>query len=407
MPSASLIFILAPSSPLVPSLRPRNGSTLLSSEATLAAEWLGTRPRSLEAKLMVTRERKSLRSFADLRDHGGHSYSTGEQWDSALGTIGAGNHFAEIQVVEESSLATTENGLQQNDVILIVHSGSRGYGGSVLKKYTETSTNFEEGSADAIEYTKEHDKACEWAKANRDLITLRFLACLEPGNENWSLGSSNADDFGEESTKMVKLARKALQQRKVVDIWHNNVERVPWPPSAPSLTPKDAKSASSLTEATDKLTLSDSAAQEYAYIHRKGAAPTYDPKTQVPLSLLPLPGSRGTPTLILQPTFSASICWGLKNGLSLAHGAGRAMSRAKALSSLEQKYKGQNILEPQSIDTEGTWVICDEKDLVFEEAPDAYKDVEAVGQDLVDAGAAIIVGWCRARISYKIRNEAR
>jgi RNA-splicing ligase RtcB len=368
MPSASLIFILAPSFPSVPSLRPRNGSTLLSSEATLAVEWLGTRPHSRsqvdgEKGKKVAEKLRGLegpwrtQAYREiwLQDIQGHSYSTGEQWDGALGTIGAGNHFAEIQVVEESSLATTENGLQQNDVILIVHSGSRGYGGRVLKKFTtETRTSFEEGSADAIDYMKEHDKACEWAKANRDLIALRFLACLEPGNENWSLGSSNAYDFGEGSTKMIELARKALQQRKVVDIWHNTVERVPWPPSAPFPTPKDAKSASTLIEATDKLTLSDSAAQEYAYIHRKGAAPTYDPRTQVPLSLLPLPGSRGTPTLILQPTLSALTSWGLKNGLSLAHGAGRAMSRAKALSSLAQKYKGQNILEPRSSDTEGT-----------------------------------------------------
>jgi hypothetical protein len=43
----------------------------------------------------------------------------------------------------------------------------------------------------------------------------------------------------------------------------------------------------------------------------------------------------------------------------------------------------------------------------LEEAPDAYKDIEAVGQDLVDAGVANIAGWCRARISYKVRNEAR
>jgi RNA-splicing ligase RtcB len=49
--------------------------------------------------------------------------------------------------------------------------------------------------------------------------------------------------------------------------------------------------------------------------------------------------------------------------------------------------------------------VCDEKDLVFEEAPGAYKDVQAVGQDLVDAGVANIVGWCRARVSYKVRNE--
>ena len=81
------------------------------------------------------------------------------------------------------------------------------------------------------------------------------------------------------------------------------------------------------------------------------------------------------------------------------------MSRAKALSALAQKYKGQNILEPRLTDLQGTWVICDEKDLVFEEAPDAYKDVQAVSQDLVDADAAQVVGWCRSRISYKVRNE--
>lgn len=82
------------------------------------------------------------------------------------------------------------------------------------------------------------------------------------------------------------------------------------------------------------------------------------------------------------------------------------MSRAKALSSLSQKYKGLNILQPRAGETDGTWVICDEKDLVYEEAPDAYKDVQAVGQDLVDAGFATVVGWCRARVSYKVRNEA-
>jgi len=331
--------------------------------------------------------------------------SAGEQWDDTLGTIGAGNHFAELQVVEASSLGKLGNGLEEEDVILLVHSGSRGYGSSVLKRYTtETRTSLQEDSADAIEYMKEHDKACQWAKANRDLIALRFLSCLEPGNECWRLGNANAADFGEESAQMIGIAKMALQQRKVVDIWHNNIERVPWPPTWPSPTELDATSG--ISETADKLKFHDGvSAREHVYIHRKGAAPTQSPTTRVPLSILPLPGSRGTPTLILQPTFSASTSWGLKNGLSLAHGAGRAMSRTKALSTLGQKYKDQNILEPRSSDPEGTWVICDEKDVVFEEAPEAYKDVEAVGQDLADAGAANIVGWCRARISYKVRKE--
>jgi RNA-splicing ligase RtcB len=327
------------------------------------------------------------------------SCSAGEEWDKTLGTIGAGNHFAEIQVVEESSLNDRDKlSLRQDDVILLVHSGSRGYGGSILKKYTTDShISFEESSPEAIAYMQEHDKACDWAKANRDLIALRFLSCLEPGNESWELGGPDADVF-DVDIAAIKHARKTLQDRKVVDIWHNNVERVRWPPSPP---------VSKVPGTASKSSLQDAPEQNHVWIHRKGAAPTYDPETQMPLSLLPLPGSRGTPTLILKPTFSTTTGWGLKNALSLAHGAGRAMSRAKALSSLASKYRGQNLLEPRAGDVGGTWVICDERDLVWEEAPDAYKDVELVGQDLVDAGVAEIVGRCRARVGYKVRHEAR
>jgi len=317
-----------------------------------------------------------------LLDEQQRDCSAGAQWDNA------GNHFAELQVVEASSLGMLGNGLDSDDVTLLVHSGSRGYGSGVLKRYTtETRTSLQEDSADVIECMKEHDKACQWAKANRDLIALRFLSCLEPGNECWRLGNAKAANFGEEGTQMIGVAKRALQQRKVVDIWHNSIERVPWPP-----TELDATSGMSETE--DKVKTHDGvSAREHVYMHRPRAAPTQSPTTRVPLIILSLPGSRGTPTLILQPTFSASTWWGLKNGLSLAHGAGRAMSRAKALSTLSRKYKDQNILEPRWSDPEGTWVICDEK------------DVEAVGQDLADAGAANIVGWCLARISYKVRKE--
>lgn len=55
-------------------------------------------------------------------------------------------------------------------------------------------------------------------------------------------------------------------------------------------------------------------------------------------------------------------------------------------------------------DTQGTCIVCDGKGLGCEEAPAAYKDVEAVGQDLVDVNAAHIVGWFRARIRCRVRN---
>lgn len=158
-----------------------------------------------------------------LQDRKG-SCSASEQWDASLDTIGAGNHFAEIQVVKES--ADELLGLCKDDVVLLVHSGSRGYGSSVLKKFTaEAHVSVEEGSAEAGAYLQEHDKACRWARANRDLIALRFLACLEPGNEIWQLDASDCDPLGVLNALSIKQVKSALQARQVVDIWHNKVEQ--------------------------------------------------------------------------------------------------------------------------------------------------------------------------------------
>lgn len=328
------------------------------------------------------------------------SCSAGEEWDRSIGTIGAGNHFAEIQVVESTSLSAEENiGLSPEDVVLLVHSGSRGYGGSILKKFTsESHASLEEDSKDMLEYMKEHDRALRWAKANRDLIALRFLSCIEPGEQAWELGQNTleADD-----ADLISSTRAKIQDRKLVDIWHNNLERVKWPPSPPVFT----TSISELEDEMSKASLDDINGEcDYVFVHRKGAAPTHHPETNLLLRILPLPGSRGTPTLIIKPIVSEENAWGLKNALSLAHGSGRSMSRTKALSYLSQKYRNQNILEPKKGD--GTWVVCDEKDLVFEEAPDAYKDVFAVSEDLVREGVVKVVGLCKPRVSYKVRNEA-
>ncbi len=368
----------------------------------------------------------------------GGKCSAGEEWDKSLGTIGAGNHFAEIQVVESAGgVAGVGDGalLAEGDVVLLVHSGSRGYGGDILKRYTaDGKVSLHEDDPRAGEYLKEHDRACEWAQGNRDLIALRFLSCLEPGNEAWDLG--RIDNLTEEPTAdAIQTARASVEQRKVVDIWHNNVERTFWPPQPPL----------DLSSQTATLSLTTEQPKQFpVYIHRKGAAPTHYPTPSsqplllkdriqpppTPLPILPLPGSRGTPTLILHPTFSASTSWGHTNALSLAHGAGRSMSRAKAATYVAQKYKGrsEDLLRgdtPSKIDFKGnkaastaslngirgedvhggTWVVCEDKQLVWEEAPEAYKDVWEVGADLEREGVAECVGWCRARVSYKVRNE--
>ena len=408
------------------------------------------------------------------------SLSAGEAWDASLGTIGAGNHFAEVQVVEEVVPGDWQdrntNGargmLHEGEVVLLVHSGSRGYGGDILKRYTaDNQTSMPITDSQASAYLLEHDRACGWASRNRDLIALRFLACLEPGEEMWNLG--NNDTTSSASRQDIWEAWKAIQGRKVVDLCHNNVERISWPPQPPSSTNSDFPC-------------------KEAFIHRKGAAPVYRPsftatsqseRSSRPYTLLPLPGSRSTPTLILSPILNAANSFGLSNALSVAHGAGRAMSRAKALTYLASKYDGRadDILrgdfvkinrkgnkstanpgdrsvasratsalhsspthadratseavdesnpsptevidgasasEPNPLDTEisnasvkarsittGTWVVCEDKALVWEEAAEAYKDVWNVGEDLVEKGAVKWVGWCWGRVSYKVRKE--
>ncbi|MCJ1364633.1 hypothetical protein MMC16_003747 [Acarospora aff. strigata] len=369
------------------------------------------------------------------------SVSAGEEWDTSLGTIGAGNHFAELQVVESYTLPPSREGeiekhtLQEGDVILLVHSGSRGYGGDILRRYTAGGgISIHESDPKAVEYMKEHDKACEWAKHNRDLIALRFLACLEPGDEAWDIGLNDASHI---STDAIIAAKTNIRQRKVVDIWHNNVEKALWPPQPP--TSHDLNHSLPTSSPTQ-----NQPQQSKVYIHRKGAAPTLDPTTHTPLTILPLPGSRTTPTLILHPLFPPSTAYGQHNALSLAHGAGRAMSRAKAAVYVASKYKGraEDLLRgdhqhhtPHSGHAHahagdhaatavatlagsgtarggtekegrgGTWVICDDKSLVWEEAAEAYKDVLSVAQDLEREGVAMRVGLARARVSYKVRRR--
>lgn len=288
--------------------------------------------RGLEGPWMSQVERVAfLSTYGVAADESGRTPT--DEFDKSLGTIGAGNHFAELQVVEhvpKPSALLELSELRKGEVLLLVHSGSRGFGGSVLKKFTANGhESFVEDSPEALEYLAQHDIACKWANANRDLIALRFLSCLEPSDEAWRIGSPAAPKpWKRDVTEEVIRAQTALHCRKFVDIWHNNVERTLWPPHTP--TPDDAPG--------------DSAEQDYVYIHRKGAAPTYDPKYGVPFHYIPLPGSRGTPTLILKPAFGENNKWGASNALSLAHGAGRSMSRAKALQSLSAKYKDHSIL---------------------------------------------------------------
>jgi release factor H-coupled RctB family protein len=253
-------------------------------------------------------------------------------FDRSIGTIGGGNHFAELQQVEEIYDLDAVNalGIDGKRLHLLVHSGSRGLGEVALRNHVDAfgHRGLEDESSDANIYIDCHDQAVKWARANRSLIAHRFLSSLR------SDGS------------------------KVLDVDHNTV------------TPKKIDG-------------------ENYWLHRKGASPSV-------CGALVIPGSRGSYSYLVQP-----IGEQLGNAYSLAHGAGRKWMRSDVKGRLSHKYKIDDLRKTDL----GSVVICENRALIYEEAPQAYKDIDVVIQDMVDAGLIKVLATLRPVITYKTRRK--
>ena len=107
-----------------------------------------------------------------------------------------------------------------------------------------------------------------------------------------------------------------------------------------------------------------------------------------------IPGSRGSLSYLVKPLGDGeSRAW------SLAHGAGRKWARSEARQRMRERF-GMHQLTQTPL---GGRVICAERDLLYEEAPAAYKNIEDVVQELVDAGLASVVATFRPLLTYKTR----
>lgn len=247
----------------------------------------------------------------------------------ALGTIGGGNHFCEVQAVAEiiDPQAATGTGLEVGGLGLLVHSGSRGFGAAVLARHYHTGTEglpLEDGG---VAYLADHNQALAFARLNRQLIAERALEALR-----------------------VDGVRR-------IDLPHNLVER-----------------------------------DGSRILHRKGAAPA-------DRGLVPVPGSRGAVTYLVAPLQGPSEALS-----SLAHGAGRKHDRG----SMERRVRtSPGDLEKLARTTFGGRVICTDRKLLIEEAPDAYKDIRKVVMDLEAMGLARVVAILRPLLTFKTARESR
>ena len=246
-------------------------------------------------------------------------------FDNAFGTIGGGNHFAELQKIEAVIDQSEFDSLRLNNkrLFLLVHSGSRGLGQSILNSCGKM--GLEEQSSEAKSYIDKHDIAVRWAEANRALIADRFLTCLQS------------------------------EGRKVLDVNHNTVCHIQ-------------------IEGNSR------------WLHRKGATPSDE-------GFVIIPGSRGALSYLVKPIGDQK-----NNAYSLAHGAGRKWSRTSAKAKLA-KYRVNDFTRTKW----GSRVICEDKNLIFEEAPQAYKNIDNVVGDLVDEGLIKIIAILSPVLTYKTR----
>lgn len=251
-------------------------------------------------------------------------------FDVSLGTIGGGNHFAEMQRIEsvEQPEMLRQLGLEQDRVCLLVHSGSRGLGESILRGYVERhgAAGVPLHSTEARSYLEQHDQAVRWARGNRSLIAQRWMEQM--GGEH----------------------------KLVCDSCHN------------SLT---------LWREADRTLC----------IHRKGATPSEAP-------VLVIAGSRGTLSYLVKPLGD-----GAAHGWSLAHGAGRKWTRSDTRARVRDRFRPEQLVQTEL----GSRVICEDRDLLYEEAPVAYKKIESVIGELVDAGLIEVVATLCPLLTYKVR----
>jgi tRNA-splicing ligase RtcB len=269
-----------------------------------------------------------------------------------LGTVGSGNHFLEVQFVEQvhDEAAAGALGIGQGQVLVLIHCGSRGLGhqvctdylaemGAAMKRYNISLPDRQLAcvpiqSPEGQSYLGAMRAAANFAWANRQAI-LHFLR------------GSIRQVFGKET-------RIGL----IYDVCHNI-----------------AKRERHVVEGEKREVL----------VHRKGATRAFPPgHREIPASYrnigqpVLIPGSMGTASWILVGAEGAMA----ETFGSVCHGAGRLMSRTAAR-------KGRNAREVlQALEEQGVVARSETRDGILEEIPEAYKDVDEVIEVVHAAGLA-------------------
>ncbi len=253
-----------------------------------------------------------------------------------LGTLGSGNHFLEIQRVEEifDEEKAKQFGLFKGQITIMIHCGSRGAGHQICTDHLEVLN--------------------QAVKKYNIEIPDKQLACAP-------LGSPEAERyFG----GMVCAANYAWANRHIIAHWTREVFERYFPEASLDLVYDVAHNVAKIEE-------HDVDGQRMRlYVHRKGATRAFGPsRKEVPATYrsvgqpVLIPGSMGTASYVLCGNDNAlNVSFG-----SACHGAGRVMSRSRAT----RLFNGKDV--KAALNLQGIVVKATSPAMLAEEAPQVYK----------------------------------
>jgi len=287
-------------------------------------------------------ERAGVYPGADPDRVSAHAFERGAD---QLGTLGSGNHFLEVQVVEKVFMPEVARafGLEVGQVTVMIHSGSRGLGHQVCTDYLQVMDRVVKrqgwelpdrqlvcaplGSREAADYMAAMACACNYAIGNRQALMHWTRAAFEQhfGGSELSLGMDLLFDV---SHNVARMEPHEVDGKRVNVCVHRKGATAAFPAGHP----------------------------EVPAIYAGVGQPVL------------IPGDMGTHSYVL---VGAETSMRESFG-STCHGAGRTMSRSKA----KKTVRGPELKE--RLERQGIIVMAGKISLLAEEAPEAYKDVTRV-----------------------------
>jgi len=262
-----------------------------------------------------------------------------------LGSLGAGNHFLEIQKVAkiyDPEAAKTFGVKDEEQIMVMIHTGSRGFGHQVCSDHLRV---LEQAVKNYNIWLPDKQLACAPVESKEAQDYLKAMACA--ANFAWCNRQMIVHWVRESFERVLQQKAEDLDMGIVYDVCHNI-----------------AKFEQHKVDGEKR----------DVYVHRKGATRSFGPgKSEIPLKYrdigqpVLIPGDMGTESYLLKGTNEAEETFG-----STCHGAGRVMSRNQAI----RTWRGEAV--KNELQKKGIYAHPASWKVMAEEAPSAYKNVSEV-----------------------------